>query len=135
MKDVFYDKKFSFLSLLKLPILRGPLKGYKWVVGSCGKLLRFLTSTYEYGLTKCFERMLKKGDIVYDIGAHVGYFTLLASVLVGDEGKVIAFEPSLRNFLFLKKHIKINKLKNVICLNVAVSNKSAKSFFKKGYGI
>lgn len=59
-------------------------------------------SIYRYGvfeeeLTYSLLRFLKRGDIFIDVGAHIGYFTLLASRLVGDSGQVIAFEPTPRS--------------------------------------
>ncbi|HDH31695.1 MAG TPA: FkbM family methyltransferase, partial [Candidatus Wolfebacteria bacterium] len=65
-----------------------------------------------------------------DVGAHVGFYTLLASELVGKTGKVFAFEPLPRNINYLKKHININKCKNITIIENALSNKSGNSFFK-----
>lgn len=66
---------------------------------------------------------LKKGDSVIDCGAYRGYFTVLASKLVGEEGKVIAIEPDPFNVMLLKKNIKANKLNNVIIIQKGLSNK------------
>src|ERR671919_200683 len=78
-------------SELSVPILQGALRGKKWVVGSSthGCWL----GSYEYAMRHLFERTVERGDIVYDVGAHVGFYTLLASVLVGPTGRVLAFEP------------------------------------------
>lgn len=59
-------------------------------------------------------------DIVVDIGAHVGYFTLFAAKRA-TEGKVIAFEPSNESFLLLEKNIKINSYKNIIPEKIAIT--------------
>ena len=65
-----------------VPILKGRLKGKKWIVGS--GIHRFWLGTYEWHHhTSVFEKRIKEGGIVFDIGAHVGFYTLLASVLVG----------------------------------------------------
>ena len=58
---------------------------------------------------------------VLDIGANIGYFTLLASKLVGDRGKVWAFEPESVNLVHLKENIELNDLKNVEVSSCAVS--------------
>src|SRR3972149_2094785 len=50
----------------------------------------------------------KKGDVVVDIGAHIGKYTIEAAIRVGEEGKIIAVEPLPSNFEILKKNIKIN---------------------------
>ena len=44
---------------------------------------------------------------VYDVGSNVGFYTLLSAELVGDSGKVIAFEPFTQNLVYLKRHIEL----------------------------
>ena len=62
---------------------------------------------------------------VIDIGANIGYFTLLFAKLVGDKGKVISFEPEPCNFLFLEKNIASNNFIRVNAQNLALSDKTA----------
>lgn len=57
---------------------------------------------------------LKEGDIVFDCGAYCGIVTYFLSKLVGETGKVYAFEPDEANYLMLLKNIKLHNLKNVI---------------------
>lgn len=52
---------------------------------------------YEADTVRQFQQILRPGDTFIDVGAHVGYFSLIASALVGKSGKVIAFEPEPRN--------------------------------------
>ncbi len=61
----------------------------------------------------------------------------MASELVGETGKVFAFEPLPSNIVYLKKHIKINKLANVSVVKAAVSDKNGSAFMEinKGYSI
>ena len=66
---------------------------------------------------------IHKGDIIIDIGAGIGEFSLLASELVGPRGKVVAIEPSPDDFVTLKKDLEANNCKNVIAVNKAVSDK------------
>jgi FkbM family methyltransferase len=63
------------------------------------------------------------GDVVVDVGASIGAFTIRSSLLVGEKGKVIAIEPEPNSFKILNTNIKVNKLSNVLCLNLALSNK------------
>src|SRR5215208_2684978 len=73
------------------------------------------------------ERFLpKQGDIVVDIGAHMGRYTIIASKRVGTNGKVVAIEAHPGNFEMLNRNIKLNKLANVISLNYAVYSKETK---------
>jgi len=67
----------------------------------------------------------KNGDIVVDVGAHIGKYSLIASKMVGPYGKVVAIEAHPNNYEILKKNITLNKLTNVIALNFAVSSKEA----------
>src|SRR5215212_10574855 len=68
----------------------------------------------------------KQGDIVVDIGAHIGHYTLIASKRVGTNGKVVAIEAHPGNFEMLNRNIKLNQLANVISLNYAVYSKETK---------
>lgn len=81
-----------------------------------------LTKQYDPVNTAFVRTKLKSGDTFVDVGSHVGYFTVLASKIVGDTGKVYAFEPCSRNFEVLLKNIEANKLSNVVAVNKAVSN-------------
>ncbi len=71
----------------------------------------------------------KIGEIVVDVGAHIGLYTLKAANLVGKTGKVISVEPDPRNYELLKENIKLNKLENVIPLNVALSDFCGQKLF------
>jgi FkbM family methyltransferase len=79
-----------------------------------------------------FEKTVSDSDVVYDIGANVGYYSLLASELVGDKGRVFAFEPQPRAVAYLRKHLEINHVKNVTVLECAVSDKVGKARFCRG---
>lgn len=65
----------------------------------------------------------KTGWTVVDAGAHIGWYTLIASKKVGSQGKVLAIEPEPRNFSVVCKNIHDNKLTNVIPLKIALSDK------------
>ena len=71
-----------------------------------------------------FKGSLKKGDIVLDIGANIGLYSLSAAKIVGDSGKIYSFEPDPITFKNLKKNIESNKFNNVELINKAVSNKT-----------
>lgn len=73
-----------------------------------------------------FKAYIKPGNVVLDIGAHIGYCTVIFSQLVGRLGRVYAFEPAPDNLKLLKKNIKINNLNNVVVMPYAVSNTNGK---------
>lgn len=77
---------------------------------------------YESATSKFFLSVLKPGDTFIDIGAHVGYFSMLAAAIVGEEGEVIAFEPSPDNYRQLVEHVALNGFTNVLPLHLAVGD-------------
>lgn len=117
-----------------LPILAGRLKGEKWFLGAGGKILRLMFSTYEPEQTKLFEEIINPGKIVFDVGAHAGYYTLLSSILVGANGKVVSFEPNPNNYSYLNKNVLINNLSNVTTVESAVSNQKGFCYFETRTG-
>lgn len=84
-----------------------------------------LRGVYDQLETDIIKQFIKDGDIALDIGAHIGYFTLLLARAVRS-GRVYAFEPELKNFKFLSKNIEINKYSNVVLENIALSSASGK---------
>jgi FkbM family methyltransferase len=68
----------------------------------------------------------KEGDVVVDVGAHIGHYTIIASKLVCPNGKVIAVEAHPHNFKMLQYNIWLNELTNVTAMNYAVYSKRAR---------
>jgi len=81
-----------------------------------------LTGGYEPYETGLFKNVVKEGHCVIDIGANIGYYTLLAASLVGTSGKVYAFEPHPKNFELLKKNVLENRFENVVVCQNAVTD-------------
>jgi len=67
------------------------------------------------------------GDVVIDVGAHYGFYTLLTSKIIGKSGCVLAFEPNPANFQGLLKNIQLNESTNVKAINVALGNFDGKT--------
>ena len=85
-----------------------------------------INGVYERFETDLVKQEIKKGDVVIDIGANIGYYTLIFAKLVGDTGKVFAFEPDPTNFELLRKNIEVNGYKNVTLEQKALSDKKGK---------
>ncbi|MBA3921778.1 MAG: FkbM family methyltransferase [Nostocaceae cyanobacterium] len=105
-----------------LPIMQGSGKGMKWVVGS--GVHGIWLGSYEADKQQLLSKFPLGGTTVLDIGANVGFFSLLLSRMVGVEGKVIAFEPLPRNIDFINQHIKLNEIENLTIYPVAIGDKS-----------
>ena len=84
----------------------------------------YATGIWEKDVTAYLMKLIEGGMVVIDIGANVGYYTLLAAEKVGGHGKVFAFEPEPSRYALLEKNVRINGLKNVILVQQAVSNKT-----------
>lgn len=114
---------------LVLPILQGRLRGYKWIAGSAthGCWL----GDYEFKKQALVVEKISRGQVVFDIGAHVGFYTLLFSALVGPSGVVVAFEPLPRNLRYLHEHIRLNQIKNVQVIEAAVTDRSGNTLFQE----
>ena len=83
-----------------------------------------LGDAYESELTDRIIDYLKPGDVFIDVGANMGYFSLLGSKLVGPAGQVLAFEPLLANFAWLAHNLQLNGADNVLAFSSALSNQS-----------
>ena len=113
-----------------LPILQGRLRGKTWIAGSSNH--GCWLGSYEYSKQRIFSAAVRQGDCVFDLGANVGFYSLLASVLVGEGGKVFCFEPVLRNLEFLRRHLELNGIMNCSVWDVAVGRSEGTASFDAG---
>lgn len=72
------------------------------------------------------KRYLNSGDVFIDIGANIGLFSLIASPILSKYGRIISIEPSKKTYFRLLENIKLNKFKNISCINNALSNSNEK---------
>lgn len=77
---------------------------------------------WEPYVTRIFKP--QKGDVVLDVGAHIGYYTIESARAVGPEGMVVAVEPDPRNLMILQKNVRVNNLRNVRLINCALGSSS-----------
>jgi len=91
-----------------------------------------ILESYETNLLK---QIVKPGMRVVDIGANIGYYTLLMAPLTGPKGEITAFEPDPDNYRLLTKNIKCNRIGNITAVKKAVSNRSgsARLFLNRGH--
>jgi FkbM family methyltransferase len=79
---------------------------------------------YENDESKLIKNILKPGDIFFDLGANVGYYSFIASQLVGNTGMVHSFEPIINNVTTLKRNIEANTITNIVVNPLAIGSKS-----------
>jgi FkbM family methyltransferase len=82
----------------------------------------FTFQEYEPETVQEFLKVLQQGDVVVDVGAHIGFYSLLAADKVGEWGHVYAFEPAPDTFEILKANISMNVCDNITAINKAVTN-------------
>ncbi len=111
-----------------LPILQGPLRGTRWIVGS--QRHAFWLGFYEPAMQRRIAGGICRGGVFYDIGANVGFYSLLASNLI-DPGKVFAFEPLPVNISYLRRHLELNRRRNVEVLEIAISDLEGEACFEE----
>ena len=82
----------------------------------------YLFGTFEPATVKVLKRLVKSGDTALDIGANVGYISLVLAKCVGKSGKVFSFEPDSKNFASLKRNLALNPDCNIAPIAKAVSD-------------
>ncbi len=125
----------AMLPRLAYPVLRGPLRGTRVILGAAagpGGGASIYLNRVEPQQTLAFAAALNPGDVVFDLGANVGYYTLLAARRVGPRGAVFAFEPAARNIAYLYRHLELNRVTNVTLVTAACSDALTLEAFSTG---
>lgn len=87
----------------------------------------YFAGDYEQELQESFRSLIRPGQVVYDVGANVGFMTLVAARLVGPAGKVVAFEPGPRTARELRAQVRLNRLTTVTVVECAVSDRAGEA--------
>ncbi len=85
----------------------------------------FITGRLEPDETIAFRKLTRNGDRVIDIGANIGYFTVLLALLVGDGGRVLAVEPDPESAALLRKNLDLNKVLGVVTVVEAAAGEAS----------
>lgn len=109
-------------------ILFGPLRGYKYIVNDNSGWAS-IYGGWEPEAVKVFLKILKPNQIIFDLGANTGIHSMLFSKLVGDSGKVFAFEPIEENIEEIEKVKELNNINNIFVINKAISDYCGTSQF------
>ncbi|HYW45001.1 MAG TPA: FkbM family methyltransferase [Bryobacteraceae bacterium] len=113
-----------------LPILQGPLRARKWRArsGNHGCWL----GSYEYVKQRELAAEVKPGMVCLDVGANVGFYSLLFSTFCGEAGEVVAFEPLPANCDVLRHHIRINRCSKIRVEPMALADFDGEARFRPG---
>jgi FkbM family methyltransferase len=98
---------------------RGALEGYRMCI-DWRRFRSFVYGAWEPEVSRALTSAVRQGMTVFDIGAHIGYYTLLLAKCVGPNGRVFSFEPLPGNFDLLRKNVQLNNLTQVQTFNQAV---------------
>lgn len=106
-------------------------KGLRWRIDTASLCLRhlLLQGRYSPDESRLLESILTQGDVFVDIGAHAGYFSILASSLVGEKGAVLAFEPAPAMQELFRENVALNEQSNILLFPYAASDKSGEAVF------
>jgi FkbM family methyltransferase len=105
-----------------MPILSGPGRGLQ--INLHGSAVAFLTGTAERPLQEALVRELGPGMTFFDIGANVGFVTLLAANIVGRSGRVVSFEPVPDNIAAIEGNLALNRIDWVDVHETAIASRS-----------
>ena len=111
-------------------IFAGPCFGMRYRVFRDG--LSVLYGGWEPEAQRLMIRHIFPGSVVYDVGANHGIHTLLMARLVGERGRVYAFEPVPQIFGCLEENMTLNRLINVECYRIALSDAAKSETFFRG---
>jgi FkbM family methyltransferase len=120
LREKLRSVRFCWLRLSRIPLPIRLSFGAWWLPrnDACGNAI--LAGSFENGECRFVEKLLRPGMVVLDVGAHHGYYTLMASKKVGSAGRVISFEPSPRERDFLLQHLRFNRCENVVVESAAL---------------
>jgi FkbM family methyltransferase len=127
----YYIKAGRYLLGRKfMKVMTGPLKGYLWTTASS---YEYLLGNYEDPMVmEALSSWLKSPTVFYDLGANVGYYSLLANRFI-TTGKIYAFEPMPLNRHIFEQHLQLNKKKiadnNILLLPFAISDREKEIVF------
>ena len=108
----------------------GVNKGSRWIVGS--SIHGCWLGTYESEKQELLAELTRPGMVVWDAGANAGFYTLAMARLVGDRGRVYAFEPFPENLDNLLRHVRLNGLTNTTVVQAALGARTGLVGFQPG---
>jgi FkbM family methyltransferase len=124
MQERMWDANHRLRRLLRHAERNCEVQGHQMALDDKDSLDLLCTGYYEPFETELIGACIKNGDVVVDIGANIGYYTLMFARQVGETGRVFAFEPDPANFSLLKRNVQRNGYRNVELIQKAVAAQS-----------
>lgn len=118
-------KKWVFNRLRQEEVM---VHGFPFLLDPLDSLELSIFRSYEPFETSLLSAEIRPGMTIVDVGANIGYYTLLFSKLTGESGRVYAFEPEPQNFALLQQNLARNGRTNVQVFNLAASDQGGESF-------
>lgn len=121
-------RRYAFVNRLNSMVLRcvrpheAEVLGHRMLLDRRDSLDLSLNGIYEPLETRIAETLVTPGGCVVDVGANIGYYTLLCARRAGPAGQIYAFEPEPENFSLLQQNVRRNGYRNVQMENAAVSS-------------
>lgn len=115
------DRIYKYLNRGLVPST-AKVHGYTMYIDPYDSMGLAIGGVYEPLETTLVRELIRPGQVILDIGANIGYYTLLFSQQVGPSGLVFAFEPDSQSFQLLQKNIKVNNIKNTSVFQLAVAD-------------
>jgi FkbM family methyltransferase len=141
----FNDFLYNSVALLGLDnslllVFSVPRYNFKFYSRITRKIENFLISDMYSSMVSHEDDILqffapKTGDVVVDVGAAFGFYTLISSMKVGSPGKIVAIEAQPDSFEMLNRNIRLNGLTNVVTLNYAAYSSTAKLKLFSNYSL
>lgn len=110
-------------------IQQGVGRGLRFNTGK--SIAGYLLGTAEPDMQAALKILIQPGMTVYDLGANVGFISIIAAHLVGPQGHVISFEPLPANARQIRYNASLNNFSHVMVREEAISDEEGKLFFKR----
>src|SRR5512141_1213358 len=104
-----------------LPVIAGPGRGLRFSFDLSRRIeAAYVTGRYDVAQVRTMARLVRRGMVVWDVGTYLGFYSALASRLVGHTGRVIAFEPDPENLERARHNAALNSLSNIQFVQAAI---------------
>lgn len=104
--------------------------GHKFYMDNFDSMSLSSSTEYEPFETSVFKSLIHEGDTIIVCGANIGYYPIIASDIIGESGRIYAYEPTPETFQVFLRNIKENNCSNIVPINSAVSDHNGYTNFK-----